>query len=166
MIVVATKNFRLVDELLQSSDNASFRALVEQWGNKPTREVLRYLSSELNREYFQLWNIAQILLGGTAALMLKRDAEHRRARILVVVSLMLSASMLMSLTPMIVRLGRSLDFVPREPPPEGLSRFWVLHVAYTVIECLKLVLLGLAAFWLARGPGSRHAAAEPEPVVS
>lgn len=165
MIVVATRNFRLVDELLQGSGNASFRALVVEWGDKPTREVLRYLASELNREYFQLWNIGQIVLGGVAALMLKRDAEHHRARILVVVALMLSAGMLVSLTPMIIRLGRSLDFVPREPPPAGLSRFWVLHVVYTVIECAKLVLLGLSAFWLARGPASLQAA-EAEPAAS
>ena len=32
MIAVATRNFRLVDELLQASPNAHFQELVQRWG--------------------------------------------------------------------------------------------------------------------------------------
>jgi hypothetical protein len=46
--------------------------------------------------------------------------------------------LLVYLTPAIVTLGRELDFVPRDPPPPGMSRFWVLHAAYTSMEMLKL----------------------------
>ena len=40
----------------------------------------------------------------------------------------------------IVSLGRSLDFVPREPSPPGMQRFWVLHAAYTSLETIKLLV--------------------------
>jgi hypothetical protein len=39
-----------------------------------------------------------------------------------------------------VSLGRSLDFVPRDPSPPGMQRFWLLHAAYTSLEMLKLVV--------------------------
>jgi len=60
--------------------------------------------------------------------------------------------MLVYLTPAIVSLGRELDFVPRDPAPPGMSRFWVLHAAYTSLEMLKLAA-GLVVAWLiARDP--------------
>jgi hypothetical protein len=48
--------------------------------------------------------------------------------------------MLAYLTPAIVSLGRSLDFVPRDPPPPGMQRFWMLHAAYTSLEMIKLLV--------------------------
>ncbi len=153
MITVATKNFRVVDELLQGSENASFRLLIQQWGPAPTRELLRYLSSELNREYFQLWNVAQAALGALAFWLIKGEPAQRQARALIVGAWLVVIAMLVSMTPMITSIGRSLDFVPRDPPPPALARFWILHVAYTVLELAKLGALALAAFWIARGRG-------------
>jgi hypothetical protein len=49
------------------------------------------------------------------------------------------------LTPKIVELGRSLDFVPREPPPPGLSQFGWLHAAYSILTLVKLA----AGIWVA-----------------
>jgi hypothetical protein len=151
MIMVATRNFRLIDELLQGSPNTDFRALVESFGAARVRDTLRYLSSELNREYFQTWNVAQVVLGGASLLLIPRTSELARAWRLLAVSLLLVAGMLIFLNPQIVQIGRSLDFVPRDPPPPQLATFWKLHVAYTVLEVAKLVLVGLSAFWIARG---------------
>jgi hypothetical protein len=64
--VVATENFYTIDRLLASSPNAAFTRVVQQLGQPQARELLRYLSSELNRLYFQMWNVAQIVLGGMA----------------------------------------------------------------------------------------------------
>lgn len=46
--------------------------------------------------------------------------------------------------------GRSLDFVPREPPPPALGRFWILHTAYALIEMGKLVAGLIVTVWIAR----------------
>jgi hypothetical protein len=66
--------------------------------------------------------------------------------------------MLVYLTPAIVSLGRELDFVPRDPAPPGMSRFWVLHAAYTSLEMLKLAAGLLAAGLIARRSASAPAA--------
>src|SRR5262249_30239266 len=65
--VVATQNFYTIDRLLAASPNASFSSVVQRLGQPEARDLLRYLSSELNRLYFRIWNVAQI---GIAALTL------------------------------------------------------------------------------------------------
>ena len=51
--------------------------MVQKLGQPAARELLRYLSSELNRLYFQMWNVAQIVLG-VAALWLASPERRRR----------------------------------------------------------------------------------------
>ena len=58
----------------------------------------------------------------------------------VIAMLAVVVLMLAWLTPAIVSLGRSLDFVPRDPSPPGMQRFWLLHAAYTSLEMLKLAV--------------------------
>jgi len=159
MSLVATQNFYTVDRLLASPSNAAFAAMVQKLGQPAARELLRFLSSELNRLYFQMWNVAQVVLGVTAWLLVSRrsaagaKADGPAAKIIVGM-LAVVVLMLVYLTPAIVSLGRELDFVPRDPAPPGMSRFWVLHAAYTSLEMLKL-FAGLVAAWLiARRDGS------------
>src|SRR5438128_9333752 len=66
MSVVATENFYTIDRLLASSPDPTFARAVRQLGQPQARDLLRYLSSELNRLYFQMWNAAQLPLGATA----------------------------------------------------------------------------------------------------
>jgi hypothetical protein len=54
------------------------------------------------------------------------------------------------LQPEITSIGRALDFVPREPPPPALGRFWVLHGVYTVLELLKLLVGVVVTVWIGR----------------
>jgi hypothetical protein len=158
--VVATENFYTIDRLLAGSPNAAFSAAVQRLGPPQARELLRYLSSELNRLYFQLWNVAQLALGVVVLWLLvgsrepdpayarraddPADTRKRepfgRAAWGVVAMLTSVVLMLVWLTPAIVSLGRSLDFVPRDPPPPGMQRFWILHAAYTSLEMIKLLV--------------------------
>ena len=150
MFVVATQNFRTVDRLLADSANSAFRAQVEQLGPAHGRELLRYLSSELNRLYFQLWNAAQLALGILVLWLLRRSPEHAAVRRGVVAMTGLVLLMTVWLQPEITSLGRSLDFVPRDPPPPGFSRFWTLHAMYTALELCKLAAGTLVAVLIAR----------------
>ena len=61
--VVATQNFYTIDRLLAASPNRHFTSAVAQLGQPLARDLLRYLSSELNRLYFQIWNAAQLVFG-------------------------------------------------------------------------------------------------------
>jgi hypothetical protein len=55
-------------------------------------------------------------------------------------------------TPQIIALGRSLDFVPRNPPSPEMGRFGMLHGAYTGLDGLKLVAgLTMLVRWIMRG---------------
>jgi hypothetical protein len=153
--IVATQNFYTVDRLLADRDgHGAFAAMVQKLGAPAAREFLRYLSSELNRLYFQVWNAAQLVLGAIALWLLadsrKQDAAFKcAAGMLAIVVLMLAY-----LTPAIVSLGRELDFVPRDPAPPGMSRFWVLHAAYTSLEMVKVAIGLLAAWMVTRRPST------------
>lgn len=144
MIVVATKNFHLVDQLLQSSGSVPFRALLRSLGAGALRDLLRYLSSELNRTYFLLWTSTQLLLALACRLLAARDR-----RVWLTLALII-AGVELALTPWITQVGRTLDFVPHEPPPPELATFWKLHVFFTVADVLKLILVVVAVFALAR----------------
>ena len=170
MSIVATQNFYTVDRLLAGRSSAAFTGMVQKLGQPSARELLRYLSSELNRLYFQMWNLAQVVLAVGALWLVAtsegQDPAGRRsagpfgtaAAKGILAMLAIVALMLVYLTPAIVSLGRELDFVPREPAPPGMSRFWVLHAAYTSLEMLKLALGLLVAGLIARTVASAPAA--------
>jgi hypothetical protein len=139
--VVATENFYTIDRLLADSPGGAFSADVQQLGQPQARDLLRYLSSELNRLYFQMWNAAQIVLGLAVLWLIKRRAKpFGRTGDGVLLMLGIVLVMVVWLTPAIVSLGRSLDFVPRDPAPPGMQRFWILHAAYTSLEMVKLLI--------------------------
>jgi hypothetical protein len=175
--VVATENFYTVDRILTASTNVQFHKDVQALGHPQTRELLRYLSSELNRLYFRIWNVAQIVLGVLVLWLIagstKQDPAYvpsvhragpfrlrgtlRRTAVALaeavgpagvgVLAMLASVVLMLAyLTPAIVSLGRELDFVPRDPAPPGMSRFWILHAAYTTLEMLKL-LAGVGVTW-------------------
>jgi hypothetical protein len=153
--IVATQNFYTIDRLLAGSPNTHFTDAVARLGRPQARDLLRYLSSELNRLYFQLWNVAQLALGAIVLLLLVRSRPHQpastaRAARAVAAMVVIVVAMAVWLTPAIVSQGRSLDFVPREPPPPGMQRFWVLHAAYTSLEMFKLIVGAVASWWIVR----------------
>jgi hypothetical protein len=163
--VVATQNFYTIDRLLAASANASFAQAVQRLGQPQARDLLRYLSSELNRLYFQLWNVAQIAIGALTVWLIAsgpRDERTSRALRTVIGMLAIVVVMLAYLTPQIVAIGRSLDFVPRDPAPPAMRTFWILHGAYTSLEMIKLAAGLVVAFWMASAP--RPATGSPTAV--
>jgi hypothetical protein len=146
--IVASQNFYTIDRLLSASANQEFRAAVERLGAADTRDLLRYLSSELNRLYFQLWNVAQLLIGGTVLALLAGQTAARRAWWGVIAMVAVVLVMALWLMPHIVAVGRSLDFVPRHSAPPALGRFWILHGLYTSMEVAKLTFGVVVARWI------------------
>jgi hypothetical protein len=149
--VVATQNFYTIDRLLQAQPNPTFAAEINQLGAGQTRELLRYLSSELNRLYFQYWNLAQLVIGVFVLWMVVRLPGSRAAKWYVVSMLGTVLLMTILITPWMLNIGRALDFVPRDPPPEGLRTFGLLHAAYSVLTGIEMILGILVVVWLMRG---------------
>jgi hypothetical protein len=145
--LVAAENFYTIDRLLAGRTNLRFAAAVDRLGQPEARDLLRYLSSELNRLYFQLWNWTQLGLVALA-FFLAGGSGSERVRKGLAALLAIVVLMLLYLTPAIVSLGRSLDFVARDPAPSGMQRFWILHGTYTALEMIKLIVGGVVTFWL------------------
>ena len=143
MWFAATRSFRTVDRVLEEP-TSELRQALAPLGHEQARTVLRHLASEINRTYFGAYGWAQILLGAILLALLWYEA--RRATLGVVLAgVMLGLVVILTLIvqPMIVSLGRSIDFVPRNPEPPQMARFWMLHGAFTGLDGVKL-LAGLA----------------------
>jgi len=156
--VVATQNFFTIDRLLSSSPSQPFRTAVntldsvETPGHPVARDLLRYLSAELNRLYFQYWNVAQTAIGLLTLWLVSKIPGANRAKWCVVGMLGISLFLMVIVTPPIISVGRSLDFVPRESPPQevvaALRKFGLLHVTYTVMTLINLILGILSTIWI------------------
>ena len=113
--------------------------------------MLRYLSSELNRLYFQYWNLAQLPIGVLSLWLVGKGGHATKPKWGIVAMLGIVLFLTALITPRIVSVGRALDFVPRVPPPSGLRTFGLLHATYTVFDGILLILGVLVTVWLVRG---------------
>ena len=151
MWFAATRSFRTVDRVLKAS-RPEFELAVLPLGRDRTRTVLRYLASEINRTYFRLYGWVQVLLGVMLILLLARQVPRDTVAV-VLVGVMLGLVLILTLViqPQIVALGRSIDFVPRDPAPPAMPRFWMLHGMFTGLDGVKwLSGLALLVRWILR----------------
>jgi hypothetical protein len=152
MWLVATQNFAVV-EAIRSADNSGFSAAASDLSPENLRLVLRYQASEVNRLFFNGWGLAQLLIALAAIVLAWRAKLSRVPLALIAVMVVIVVVLQGYVVPETIRLGRLLDFVPREPAPPEAAPFWRLHHTYTGLDMLKF-LLGLAAAWFtARGAG-------------
>jgi len=152
MWFAATKSFSTVDRVLQAA-NPQFRDAIKGMAEGESRVVLRHLASEINRSFFWGYGLAQIVLGGVLLLLLWRTIPRDTLGFgLVCFMLALVLILTLVLTPMIISVGRSIDFVPRNPPPPVMPRFWALHGAFTGLDAVKFLAgFGLVVRWILRG---------------
>ena len=139
MWFAATRSFRTVDEVLKSQPS-QFSTDVQGLKPEQTREVLRYLASEINRTYFRAYGWGQLVLG-TILLVLLAWKTPRNGLNPAIAAVMLFIVIILTLgvMPQIISLGRTIDFIPRTPPPPGYQRFWKLHMMFTGLDGAKLL---------------------------
>jgi hypothetical protein len=78
-------------------------------------------------------------------------SEDKFSLLLVLLMLVIVLLQRFLLTPEIISVGRTLDFVPLDMPTADRSKFWVLHGGYTGTELLKWGLgIALAVKLIAR----------------
>jgi len=151
MWFAATRSFATVESVLKRAD-PQFIETTKPLGEAPTRVVLRYMASEINRTLFWGYGALQLALGVILFLLLWRRTP-RNAVDIGVVATMLALSVILTLviTPLIISLGRSIDFLPRNPPPPVMPRFWALHGSFTGLDGVKLLAgIGLLIRWTLR----------------
>jgi len=146
--VVATQNFFTIDRLLENSPNGFFSALVATMEKPSTRELMRYLSSELNRLYFQYWNLVQLPVGVVALRLVSRIPGSKHATWGIATMLFVVLFLMAVITPSLLSIGRALDFVPRDPPPPQMRTFGLLHTTYSALTIVNVVLGILVTLWI------------------
>jgi hypothetical protein len=152
MAAVATQNFYTIDRLLAAQPNPAFTAAVEKLGRADSVFLLRYLSSELNRLFFQVWGLLQIGVGILALWLVSTLPRSARPKWMIVAMLAVTLLFAGLITPQIVSVGRSIDFVPRDPSPPALRTFGLLHATYTVLDGIKLILGMIVTALLVKSP--------------
>jgi hypothetical protein len=135
----ATRTFSTAERILKSP-NPKFSQAVEPLAKGNVREALRYMASEINRTYFSAYGWAQVVLGIFLFLLVWRQSPRSNLdTALAGAMLVLALIVTFVLAPWISSLGRALDFVPRSPAPAEMSRFWMLHGAFTGLDGIKLL---------------------------
>jgi hypothetical protein len=146
--VIATQNFFTVDRLVENPPNGAFQSLVVGMESPSARELLRYLSSELNRLYFQYWNLVQLPVGIIALRLVSPIPGSKHATWGIAAMLFVVLFLMVFITPSMLTIGRALDFVPRDPVPQKLRTFGLLHVTYAVFTLINFVLGILVTLWI------------------
>lgn len=152
MWFAAGRSFATVERVLLSQ-NPQYLKITKSLNPTETRELLRNLASEINRTFFTAYGWAQVVLG-LALLLILIGQTPRDTTALAITGAMFAIVVILALviTPQIITLGRSIDFVPRNPPPPEMGRFGMLHGAYTGLDGLKLLAgLGMLVRWIVRG---------------
>ena len=154
--IVATQNFYTIDRLLTESPSGLFRNAVDTMTAPTVRDLLRYLSSELNRLYFQYWNLAQLPLGILTLWLVSKlpNSKHVTWEIIAMLSIVLF--LMLVVTPEMLMVGRTLDFVARDPVPPGMRTFALLHTAYAVFTLINVVLGVLVTLWIQKSSPSQE----------
>ena len=151
MWFAATRSFSTVEGVLKRAE-PQFVETTKPLGEGPTRVVLRYMASEINRSLFRGYGALQIGLGAILFLLVWRQTPRNSVDIGVAATMLaLSVILTLVITPKLVSLGRSIDFVPRNPPPPVMPRFWALHGLFTGLDGVKLLAgIGLLIRWTLR----------------
>jgi Domain of unknown function (DUF4149) len=139
MWFLAGRSFRTVDRVLASPSPQAAEA-ARPLAPEQARELLRHVASEINRTIFRAYGLAQVVLAALLLLLFYKQAPRSTFN-LVLAGTMLALVLILTLviTPQITSLGRSFDFVPRDPAPPGMQRFWMLHGAFTGLDGVKLL---------------------------
>lgn len=151
MWFAATRSFSTVERVMQSGQ-PQFTEITKPLGEASTRMVIRHMASEINRSLFWGYGVLQIAFGLILFLLVLRQMPRHSLDVgLVAAMLVLSIILTLVITPMVTSVGRSIDFLPRNPPPPIMPRFWMLHGAFTSLDGLKLLAgMGLLIRWIFR----------------
>jgi len=136
---VATRNFRVVDSMLRTPP-AEATNMLQKLGPDESRQLLRYVAGEENREMFEIWEVAQLAIGAALTALLLFGVEKRLLAGLAGAMLALTLFQHLKITPDLVALGRLLDFRPANAEPQMHHQFWRLHGIYGGIEVAKMLL--------------------------
>ena len=151
MWFAATRSFATVERVMKGEE-PQFVETTRPLGEASTRLVVRYTAAEINRSLFHGYGALQIGLGAILFLLVWLQKPRNAFDLgLVTAMLVLAVILTVGITPLVTTLGRSIDFLPRNPPPPVMPRFWMLHGTFTALDGAKLLAgIGLLVRWILR----------------
>lgn len=144
---VATGNFETVDRVLKAPP-VEAQKMIQTLGSENARHLLRYLAGEENRGFFETWEVVQLVLGLGLAAFLILGLKQRLTAGLAGAMVVLAGFQHFKITPELVWLGRSIDFIAWTADSEARAEFYKLHAAYGIIEAVKILLMLVIAGFL------------------
>ncbi|MCB9897398.1 MAG: hypothetical protein H6825_05295 [Planctomycetes bacterium] len=146
---VATGNFHVVEPAALRNSTEIYAAIPLEGDAR--RMALRYVASELNRFFFARYDLANVALAALCTWLVFL-LPRRKSQIALVACLLVALASAFWLTPTIVELGRQIDFMPRDPKPPEVVRFYELHGVSISLGLLQLALALGVAIGLLREP--------------
>lgn len=148
MAYVAGANFKIVEPTTLHDSAEVFGALAE---GDERRQALRFVASEINRHLFVVYGYLQIVLFAAAVGFFAMARKPSRVVLGSIVGCgVMALAWVVWLNPAIVELGRTIDFMPRDPEPPEVVRFFTLHKVAVGSELAKMALIALAGHLLSR----------------
>ncbi len=147
MFFVTTQSIVNVERIINSPPQAVTKEF-EDLGSEVIRQILKYESLQLNRHLTEAWEVMQLGIGG--ALLATSFLTTHRSRVVIVGTLMMLGIVLymyFSLTPTMVQLERSYDFLPAGAAQRERDNHAGFAVWDRVLEILKT---GIGAIIAAR----------------
>ena len=139
MILLASRNFQLVEELLKSSPPQISKS-IQTLGPSDARIFLRHLAAGENGFYFNRWEQIQLLLGALLTGVLFLLARNRLLGCISAAMLLLVVLGHYKITPELDWLSANIEFLPAGDESTERDHFWKLHTIYGVLEAVKLLL--------------------------
>ena len=150
---VVSYNLAGFEDLFARNPPLASQAGFDPADSRAKKESLLWVfASELNRAVFAGWNLTQLAIGALAIALALIARARWPIQLTLVLALALVAYLQLVLEPELVRLGRALDFVPRDPPPPGIPDFQRFHGLYFAAETLRFGLVLLAGALLVLSP--------------
>jgi hypothetical protein len=144
--MIASLSFRTAAALSGAESGRELQERLSGLSDEGRRQVIRHVTSEVNRAMFGRWIIVQLVLGiVVVALVVRAGGSWPLAAAALAVVVMQVA-----LHSPILEIGRAIDFVPRPLPPDVGARFGRLHAAYVLLDLAKAGALAWLVARLAR----------------
>lgn len=159
---VATRNFAIADPA-QSPETAKVLAMAQVEGDVAREMFSRYFASESNRALFAFMGPFQVvtaLLAFVLAFAPARGVARGRTIRVLLAGVAVLALAMAPLVPLMIELGRAIDFVPRVPVTPERAAFMRWHGLYMVGDVALLLASVVLLPLLLRSAGSAPAAAE------
>jgi hypothetical protein len=149
---VATRNFAIADPA-RSPATARVLQMARIEGDLSQEMFSRYFASESNRALFAFMGPFQVVMALLAFLLAfhpARGGPHGRLLRALLMVAAATALLMAPLVPTMIELGRTIDFVPRQPVTPDRAAFMRWHGLYMVGDVVLLVAAVAALPLLAR----------------